>query len=388
MFYLEIGPLQEFEYTGISNVVCNLAAEFLKQRRFEVTFFADRREIPRELVVELVATRTGKGFTWMLRNCAFPAVSALAADPSVGIFGNAKTGHFLFDYEAQIIHDLSTFVTPEFHNSDTIQFHTETLLGDLVSNDLNICVSEATKSDLMRFFPEIPGDRHLVAPPGWDWPSRFAELYDTHFAGREIRPFILVLGTLEPRKNIDLVLSFLRDNRSILELYQFVFAGRYGWGPKTAPRLKEFGLADAVETGRIVFPGFVGEFTKYAMLRNAAVVVYPSLFEGFGLPVVEALSLGKPVVTTASSSLPEVGGDAVTYFHPFAPGSFERALFTTLSEIRTDSARRATRAKRQAELFSWHRFCSSIVDRIVEDLATDEPAASSPDAARLRSSGS
>ena len=80
MFYLEIGPLQAFEYTGISNVVCNLADQFLKQRRFGVTFFADRREIPRDLVAELVATRTGKGFTWMLRNCAFPAVSALAAD--------------------------------------------------------------------------------------------------------------------------------------------------------------------------------------------------------------------------------------------------------------------------------------------------------------------
>jgi glycosyltransferase involved in cell wall biosynthesis len=387
MFYLEIGPLQAFEYTGISNVVCNLAGEFLRQRRFGVTFFADRREIPRDLVAELIATRTGKGFTWMLRNCAFPAVSALTADPSVGIFGNAKTGHFLFDYEAQIIHDLSTFVTPEFHNSDTIRFHTETLLGDLISNDLNICVSEATKNDLERFFPEISTDRHLFAPPGWGWPTRFAELYDTHFAGREVRPFILVLGTIEPRKNIDLVLSFLRENRSILELYQFVFVGRYGWGPKIAPRLKEFGLADAVETGRIVFPGFVGEFTKYALLRNAEVVVYPSLFEGFGLPVIEALSLGKPVVTTASSSLPEVGGDAVCYFDPFAAGSFEKALFATLSEIRTHPERRSAQAKRQAELFSWRRFYSSIVDRIMQDLANAEGSAPSPEMTPLRSSG-
>jgi glycosyltransferase involved in cell wall biosynthesis len=324
----------------------------------------------------------------MVRNCAFPVVSALTADPSIGIFGNAKTGHFLFDYEAQIIHDLSTFVTPQFHNSDTIRFHTETLLGDLTSNDLNICVSEATKNDLERFFPEIPAHRHLVAPPGWDWPPRFAELYDTHFAGREVRPFILVLGTIEPRKNIELVLSFLRDNRSILELYQFVFAGRYGWGPKIAARLNEFGLADAVEPGRIMFPGFVGEFTKYAMLRNAEVVVYPSLFEGFGLPVVEALSLGKPVVTTASSSLPEVGGDAISYFDPFAAGSFEAALFAKLSEIRTHPERLSGQAKRQAELFSWRRFYSTIVGRIMRDLAGAEASARSPEAARILSSGS
>src|SRR5207248_2362056 len=85
--------------------------------------------------------------------------------------------------------------------------------------------------------------------------------------------------------------------------YKFVFLGKHGWGDAVQAKLAQYDLTEEFESERILFPGFVGEFTKFAMLSRAVLVVYPSWFEGFGLPVVEALSLGKAVVTTVSSTM-------------------------------------------------------------------------------------
>ena len=293
----------------------------------------------------------------------------MSASPSVGIFGNVKTAHFLFDYEAQIIHDFSAFVTPEFHHADTVRYHTEPMLRDLASNDLNVCVSEATRCDLERYFPEVPASKNIVAYPGCSWPDRFAGRYSEVFANCETEPYILVLGTIEPRKNVDTVLQFISANKSILDSYRFVFSGKHGWGEAIKAKLAQHGLLDEYENGRVLFPGFVGEFTKYVMLLEATLIVYPSWFEGFGLPVVEALSLGKAVLTTASSSIPEVGGDAVYYFDPFEPGAFGTAISRSLSDVRSQPEAVAARSRRRAARFSWENFYATIRNRILEDLS-------------------
>src|SRR5207245_11365670 len=100
----------------------------------------------------------------------------------------------------------------------------------------------------------------------------------------------------------------------------------------------------------------------------STLVVYPSLFEGFGLPVLEALSLGKAVVTTASSSIPEVGGDSVYYFDPFKAESFGQALIRVLHALKADPERVAQRARARARLFSWQKFYGAVKDRILHDL--------------------
>jgi glycosyltransferase involved in cell wall biosynthesis len=365
---LEIGPLQEPGYTGIARVVGQVAAQMLAETDFEVRFFVERKEVPRSVVEEVVTMSGGKEFGWIVRNSAFPPISALTASPSVGLFGAVKTAHFVFDYEAQIIHDLSTFVVPQFHHRDTIRHHAETTLRDVSSNDLNICVSEATRSDLERYFPEAPRHKNLVAYPAWLWPDRFADLYRDMWADCDTEKYILVLGTIEPRKNIDVVLNFIAENPTITDRYKFVFLGKYGWGSAIDDKLTQYNLSDTYDKGRVVFPGFVGEFTKYVMLANAALVVYPSLFEGFGLPVVEALSLGKAVVTTASSSLPEVGGDAVYYFDPFQPESLGAVMGKAFYDLARKPEQIAARARQRAEIFSWAKFYRAIKERISQDL--------------------
>jgi len=363
---LEIGPLQELAYTGVSKVVGHLTAELLAETDFPVRFFVERKEVPRSMVEEVVTMSDGKEFGWMVRHSAFAPISALSGSPSVGIFGAVKTAHFVFDYEAQIIHDLSYLMVPQFHTIDTVRHHGETLLRDISSNHLNICVSEATRADLERYFPEAPRHKNLVARPGWFWPDRFAAL--DHRWGYNGESFIVVLATIEPRKNIDVVLNYIVSNPSITNRYKFVFLGKHGWGSPAIEKVRQYSLTEQLDKG-LLFPGFVGEFTKYVMLANATLVIYPSLFEGFGLPVLEALSLGKAVVTTDSSSIPEVAGDAVYYFDPFDPVSFGVVMAKALYDVAKIPEQIAARARQQADKFSWRRFYSEIKQRIVQDLS-------------------
>ena len=369
MFWLETGPLCESEYTGIPNVVCNLARQMLTDRDMETRFFIERREVPRDVIAELIELRSGNVLKWIVGNTNLSPVSVLSDDRSVGIFGNVKTAHFLFDYEAQIVHDFSCLVTPQFHHAHTIQYHSEALLRDLATNDLNICVSSSTKSDLETYFPEVAPEKNMVAHLGHYWPDRFAELYENQVSRTDMAPYILVLGTIEPRKNIDAVLAHLAQHRGLLERFVFVFCGRHGWGPGIKEKLAEFRLLRETERGRLVFTGFVGEFAKYCLLSRSTLVVYPSLFEGFGLPVLEALSLGKAVVTTASSSIPEVGGDAVYYFNPFEPDSFGNALAGALPALAADPGGIAQKSRDRARLFSWQKFYGAIKGRVLDDLA-------------------
>ena len=340
----------------------------LADRDTETGFFIERREVPRDVVAEFIELRSGNVLNWIVGNSNLPPVSALLDDRSVGIFGNIKTAHFLFDYEAQIVHDFSCLITPEFHRPQTNQYYYERLLRDLATNDLNICVSGSTKTDLETYFPEVAPEKTMVAHLGYHWPERFARLYEHQVLRADTAPYVLVLGTIEPRKNIDAVLTHLARDRGLLERFVFVFCGRHGWGPEVREKLTEFGLLRETERGRLVFTGFVGEFAKYCLLSNSTLVVYPSLFEGFGLPVLEALSLGKAVVTTASSSIPEVGGDAVSYFNPFEPDSFGNALALALRALAADPEGIAQRSRDRAQLFSWQKFYGAIKGRILADL--------------------
>ena len=347
--YLEIGPLSEGNYTGIAQVTAALAEEMLGDTAHDVGFFFGRAMVDRPIVEDLLARRNGELIRWYLQRApAKPAPYDLKGR-QVAIFPNRKTCRRGFDIECQIIHDLSTLLTPQFHNQDTIDFHALTMLEDVQSNDITFCVSEATRSDVLRYLaPLTPGSVVAVPlaasiPPG-----------DTGLlAGRAVEPYVLVLGTIEPRKNIEQVLSYVQQNPEILRRHRFVFLGRFGWGETVDSLVARYGLAREHELGRVVFPGFVAERVKNALIENAQVVVYPSLFEGFGLPVLEAMAFGVPCVTTRSSSIPEVGGSLCYYFDPHKPRDFDRALARSLVDIRVAPRSSGAARREWAGRFSW-----------------------------------
>ena len=165
---------------------------------------------------------------------------------------------------------------------------------------------------------------------------------------------------LPGRKNIMQVFDMLEAAPALLQRHRFVFAGKMGWLEEqhALPR----SLEPFVASGRILFPGFVGELEKYTLLRFAQATLYPSLFEGFGLPVLESLSVGTPCVASWSSSIPEVGGDTCAYFDPLSAGDFARAIGDLLAR-RGPELQAECRA--QAARFTWQSALGRILERVL-----------------------
>ncbi|MEP7358381.1 MAG: glycosyltransferase family 1 protein [Anaerolineales bacterium] len=210
-----------------------------------------------------------------------------------------------------------------------------------------IAISESTRADLQRHFG-LARERIDVAYPGVE--PAFRPLPATEveaFRARRGLParFVLYLGTLEPRKNLASLVEAFAALRPAQPGLCLVLAGARGWWYQDLLRqVESLGLAEAV-----VFPGYVPEAELPLWYNAAAAFAYPSSYEGFGIPVVEALACGRPVVTTTAASLPEAAGEAALLVPPGdAPAlaaALERALRLTPDEL--------ARGPAHAARFTW-----------------------------------
>ena len=184
-------------------------------------------------------------------------------------------------------------------------------------------------------------------PPGPPTPAELAEL--------PAPGFVLAVGTLEPRKNLPrLVAAYASLPEEVQARHPLAVAGRLGWeADETIAALRSLG-----DRGRIL--GYVSDAVLAELYRRCAVICYPSLGEGFGLPVLEAMAAGAAVVTSDVSSLPEVGGDAVAYCSPREVGSIAAALERLLASP-DERARLGERARARAAGFSWDAFAEAVV---------------------------
>jgi glycosyltransferase involved in cell wall biosynthesis len=269
------------------------------------------------------------------------------AGRTIGFFPSVKPLRGAFDVEISVVHDLSTLTLPLLHIRGNVVHHTEVLLADLASNDLTVTVSEATRGDLLSYLGADPA-RIVAAPNGVTWPDWYEAAASNLAGAAGAEPYFLILGTREPRKNITKVFELLELFPAHLDTHRFVFAGKMGWLEEqhALPRA----LEPFVENGRIQFPGFIDEPTKYALLRHAQATLYPSIYEGFGLPVIESLSVGTPCVASWSSAIPEVGGDVCEYFDPLDPVDFHRAIGALLLR-RGESLE--NKCRERAGAFTW-----------------------------------
>lgn len=367
--YIDVAPLQEAEYTGIPQVAAKLAEQLLGDAAVDPAFFYNRHEVPPRIVEELLRVRSGKLFRWAAeRYCMPPALRRPPADGRVmGLHTNMKFARRVFPIEGQIVHDLTTVVTPHFHTEETNRYHVEKFYGDLHSNDVTFCVSQSTATDVQTFYRGLPGPV-VVSHLGVDWDHIDA---DTQAWSVDSENYILVLGTLEPRKNVSDLLDLLAERPQIARMYRFVFGGRIGWGDSFEQQVLDRGLGRLLSERRIVQTGFVSETAKYLLFKHASAVVYPSVYEGFGLPVAEAISLGVPIVTTASSSLPEVGRDFAHYFVPEDLESLGTALQAALRYGRIEDGSALDAWRRH---FSWRR-CYSVIKNGLQQAADVQEAA-------------
>lgn len=376
---IDASPLWELQYTGISNVTYEITRRAVAEARAknrEVHVTAVGREVPSQVLDACLDERSGR----LMRTGHDKRPSAanlerrLAARKglagTVGLYLNIKPTKKVHDREAMMFYDFSPLLVPECHTADTIAYHTAGIGEQVATCDRMFCISESTARDLKWIFDVLDEKVH-VALLGNSVETEVQAAVHERLDGEEIEPFLLMLGTIEPRKNIGVVLQWLADNRDVLERYCVVFAGRQGWGEPLGVQLRAFDLMNEVERGRIIAMDYVDEARKAALLAGAAGLLYPSLFEGFGLPVLEAMDAGVPVLSSVSTSLPEVLGECGYYFDPYSTDSLHTAFETFDADGRTEErAAVVKRAKTRAATFDYDR-TYEVVRYVLDELADE-----------------
>ncbi|MDP8922847.1 MAG: glycosyltransferase family 4 protein [Chloroflexota bacterium] len=265
------------------------------------------------------------------------------------------------------VYDLSFMRFPELFNRGNRLYLRTFTPPSLRRADRVITISEHTKRDVVELCgvpPERVTPILLAADPRFR-PAPPDEV--AAFRARKGLPdrFILYLGTLEPRKNVEtLVRAYAELRRRGITDCDLVLAGARGWQYEPVFQLVEsLGLGASVH-----FPGFVADAEQALWYSGAVIFAYPSLYEGFGLPLLEAMACGTPVVASRSSSLPEVVGEAGVLVNPSDSHELSAALYELLvSDERRASLRSAGLAR--ARTFSWRRMANETVQVYREVLA-------------------
>lgn len=247
------------------------------------------------------------------------------------------------------VHDLAFWKEPESHEPASRDYYTR-LRRSAAQAARIICVSHATKRDLLEYCPDVePKVRvvHEAADPF------FEAVGAERPALAGARPYFVFVGTIAPRKNVARIVRALAAvvrGREGLERPELVIVGADGYGAAEVRALPAaLGIGGDV---RFVGPQPVGDVAR--LYRHAVALVYPSLMEGFGLPILEAMASGAPVITASRSSMPEVAGDAALLVDPEDVAALAEAMRRVLDDPAL-RRRLIAAGKERAAKFSWEQ---------------------------------
>jgi glycosyltransferase involved in cell wall biosynthesis len=252
--------------------------------------------------------------------------------------------------QVTVFHDLQHKRHPEYFRWVDLPFWRFLLWMAAHRSHKLIAVSEATRSDLLRFY-RIPQDRIAVIAHGVE--PAFSRLDRSH-----TESYLLCVSTLHPHKNLSrLIRAYGRKKRD----FRLILAGLRGFHADPIERLiEEMGLRDAVQV-----TGWVPRDALYSLYEHARSFVYPSMFEGFGMPVLEALAAGIPVACSDIPPLREVAGDAALFFDPLN----EDAIAAGIERVMTDAdlrERLAQAGRDRARGFTWQKSAEKTLTVLLE----------------------
>lgn len=352
--------------TGVSNYTLNLVRNLLKIDKintYKLFFSSLRQPIPEEISkfsshpnVKIYHYRFPPTFLEFLWN----RLHILPIELFIGKCDIFHTWDWTQPpaWEAKTIttiHDFVPLLFPETQHPKTISVFKKKLYWAGKECSRFICVSENTKKDLLRLFPKISSSKiSLVYESAEEKYEQFRRLplfkkqekIQTFKNQYGLNKFILAQGTREPRKNLDrLIKAFLvfkkKFPKSKIEL---AISGKYGWGQDITPP----------KDNSIKILGYIPEKDIVLLHASALCLCYPSLYEGFGLPVVKSMKVGTPVITSKISSLPEVAGKAALLVNP----NHVEDISLAISKIVNSSRLRhqlISQGYRQAQKFSWSK---------------------------------
>ena len=285
---------------------------------------------------------------WM-QMCAARALDALR--PDVAHFTNGMIPIGTPVSTIVTIHDMSLRLYPQCHPVRRLLLNRPLMHVAIRDAASIVTVSDSARRDLLRLHG-VPADRvsvvHEAASPAFQPIDDRAELERVRVRYNLPPRFILYVGTIEPRKNLVRLIEAFADARARGVPHHLVCVGPYGWASRDlSSRIQRLGLKDLVH-----FTGYVRFEDLPAIYNLGDFFVFPSLYEGFGLPVVEAMASGIPVITSSTSSLGEIAADAAETIEPTST----EAIAAAIVRLATDEDRRrdlAERGRRRAQMFSW-----------------------------------
>lgn len=259
------------------------------------------------------------------------------------------------------VHDMSAFRVPQYHPQSRVKYQQDIFPHLVKKGDLFITDSEFSRDELLDFFP-VPGDRVVSVPLGADpvFQPRSVPAIAGSLAryGLEAGRYTLCVGTIEPRKNVErLIDAYAQLSPEIRASWPLVLVGGRGWNSEQIhAKIARYSTA-----GWLKYLSFVHDEDLPMIYSGARLFAFLSHYEGFGLPVLEAMASGIPVVSSNAASLPEVGGDAVIYVSP----EDDAQIIDTLERVLTDEALLQSLSQRgleRAKVFSWGRAVSDTID--------------------------
>lgn len=241
------------------------------------------------------------------------------------------------------IHDLN-FIYERPSNLEFIKKKLAAIQGKINRADEIVAISEYVKGDVLNHL-NTGGKRITVIYNGCNTPSLQRNSLSPEGVGRE--PFLFTIGAINAKKNAHVLPALLRFND-----YNLVIGGM-----TDDEAYKQKIINEAIRHNvlhRIIFAGPISDNDKYWYLENCEAFMFPSLAEGFGLPVVEAMYFGKPIFLSAKTSLPEIGGEAAFYFHDFSQEHMQDVFSAGMNRYKNDSSL-TKKIKEQSMAFSWKK---------------------------------
>jgi len=258
-------------------------------------------------------------------------------------------------------HDISMFSCPEFLPKGRAKFLQNHMRRGMQKADALIVSCQFIKDQIIQLL-NIPEHKiHIIAPGAQEDFKPRSEHEVKHSLERfslSYKKFLLCVATLEPRKNLmRLIKAYQKLPHEIQEKTPLVLVGNKGWLYEEL-----LTLINKNKNSNILLLRYVDEQTLFHLYSGAKVFVYPSLYEGFGLPVLEAMQSGLPVITSNVSSLPEVCGDAGILIDPLNENDLTLALQTLLTAKESDYKNYVARSLAQAKKFSWNKFAKNLFE--------------------------
>lgn len=372
--------LLEKEKTGIGWCIHHLIQGLCRDGDFAVTlnYFSkghpeEEREAAfapfQELGAEVRACPTMSSRFFKLKSLFFPASyrALFGGDADVSCFLNYYMPRRFAGKSLVVVYDMVARAFPKTMDLKTRVLLKLTLKSSLKRADRIVTISEFSKSEIVKYYGTDP-DKISVLPMGVD-----CSVFKPEDDGEKLRrakercgiegEYFMYLGTLEPRKNIEsLVGAYAVLTKELKPAPKLVIAGKKGWLYEDIFRMVErLGL-----TRQVIFTGYLTGGDNVTLLSGAKAFVFPSLYEGFGMPPLEAMACGAPVIVSKGSSLTEVTGDAGL---SVAPGDIY-GLAQAMKRLAEDEALRRELIKKgleRAKRFTWEA-SSAILKQVIQEL--------------------